>query len=258
MPDYQTTRALLAASALVGTAILLRRMLRKDLRPSLKLTYFDMPGFGDHVRLTLAVGGIVFEDERIDYAEVARRRATGELPFGQVPVVSIDGHVYAQSNALLRYFGRLAGLYPEGVNQLRCDMAVEAWMDVDTKLVPQHYKCALSRSPNDGKPRVPLSDSQQADVAHELNQDALPTMLVRIGKVLKASNGPWYCGEVLTIADIKSYVVVTGLSNGSYAGGIDSAVLDGCPELREHAARVGALPAVRRWVEAHVVDSDTK
>ena len=254
MPESYTA-ALLAASALAGTALLLRRQ-REKRRPSLKLTYFDIPGFGDHVRLTLAVGGIEFQDERIDYAEVSRRRATGELPFGQVPVVYIDGHVYAQSNALLRYFGRIAGLYPEGVNQLRCDMAIEAWMDVDAKLMPQHYKCALSRSPNDGKPRVPLSDSQQADVARELNDDALPTMLTRIGKVLRASSGPWYCGDVLTIADLKSYVVVTGLINGNYACGIDPAVLDGCPELQEHAARVGAHPAVRRWVEARVMDAD--
>ena len=46
-------------------------------------------------------------------------------PFGQVPVLEIDGVAFSQSAALLRYAGRQAGMYPDGLLQLRVDM-VEA------------------------------------------------------------------------------------------------------------------------------------
>ena len=73
-------------------------------------------------------------------------------------------------------------------------------------------------------------------------------MLGRIGAVLRSTDGPWFCGHVLTICDLKSYVIVTGLDAGSYVSGVERTVLDGCPELRDHAKRVAALPAIRAWL----------
>jgi glutathione S-transferase len=34
------------------------------------------------------------------------------MPFGQVPVLEVDGHFLAESYAILRYAGGLAGLVP--------------------------------------------------------------------------------------------------------------------------------------------------
>ena len=51
--------------------------------------------------------------------EVARRRAAGALPFGQIPVAAIDGRVFAQSNALLRYFGREVELVGATTRRIR-------------------------------------------------------------------------------------------------------------------------------------------
>jgi len=140
---------------------------------SIKLTYFDIPGFGDPLRLTLAVGGIAFEDERLPadaagYAEVARRRAAGTLPFGQVPVAEIDGRVYAQSNALVRYFGRLAGLYPDGVDQLQCDMVRQTlrWKH-DSPLL---YLCGHTRVSTDGSYRTSTRAHTHTN-RHELSRN---------------------------------------------------------------------------------------
>ena len=48
------------------------------------LTVLFAKGLAEPVRLALAVGEIAFEDRRVGYDEVARMRAAGELPFGQV------------------------------------------------------------------------------------------------------------------------------------------------------------------------------
>ena len=275
-------RPLLAVTAGLAAAAatrLVRRFLSTSAPPKLKLTYFDFPGLGDRLRLTLAVGGIDFEDERLQpgevgQAEVGRRRAALELPFGQVPVVTgINGRTYGQTNALLRYFGRRAGLYPDGLDGLQCDMVLavaehfphshshsgwtawlrpaqvlEAFADIDARLLPQHYGAVMSRSPSTGKPQVPLSAEQRVEVARRLNADVLPTMLCRVEAVLQATNGPWYCGDRLTICDIVSLSVVDGMSDGSYVPGVERSVFDGCPALLEHAERVRALPAVAQWI----------
>ena len=77
----------------------------------LKLTYFDFHGGrGEPARLALFIGGIAFEDDRVKPADWARRKS--ETPFGALPVLEVDGQTVAQSNAINRYVGKLADLYP--------------------------------------------------------------------------------------------------------------------------------------------------
>merc|ERR1712065_84472 len=48
-------------------------------------------------------------------AEFGAAKADGSLPYGSLPVFTPAGSdmVYGQSNAILRYVGKLTGLYPE-------------------------------------------------------------------------------------------------------------------------------------------------
>ncbi|KAJ0402226.1 hypothetical protein ATCC90586_002207 [Pythium insidiosum] len=102
--------------------------------PKIKLTYFDLDGRGSAVRAALHVAGIPFEDERIPFDETAVRaalhvagipfederipfdetfqRIRDKFPFGKVPVLQVDGESIAESQAMLRFVGRLGGLYP--------------------------------------------------------------------------------------------------------------------------------------------------
>lgn len=68
-----------------------------------------------------------YEDKRISFPEFGALKASGVFPFGSVPVLDIDGERFAQSCAILRYVGKLAGLYPEDpVAALRVDMALDS------------------------------------------------------------------------------------------------------------------------------------
>jgi glutathione S-transferase len=90
--------------ALASWAWAARRERRKR-PPKLVLTYLDIKGFAEAVRLAFAVGGIEFEDVRVGYTDVQALRAAGKLPTGQVPVLEVDGVAYGQSAAILRYAG---------------------------------------------------------------------------------------------------------------------------------------------------------
>ena len=56
-----------------------------------------------------------FADQRVTFDTFRGMKASGELPYGTLPVLVVDGaqkRTIAQSNAILRYAGKLGGLYP--------------------------------------------------------------------------------------------------------------------------------------------------
>ena len=76
-----------------------------------KLTYFDIDGGrGEVTRIALHAAGIEFEDHRLSFPEFAEARKS--MRFNAVPVLEVDGEEISQSDAMSRYVGRLAGLYP--------------------------------------------------------------------------------------------------------------------------------------------------
>ena len=101
--------------------------------PTYKLTYFDFDGGrGEPVRIALHAAGIPFEDERLSFEDFGKMRHG--LRFNSLPVLEIDGNPITQSNAISRYVGKMAGLYPEDdLQALYCDEAMEAvakdWLD---------------------------------------------------------------------------------------------------------------------------------
>ncbi|CAD5222123.1 unnamed protein product [Bursaphelenchus xylophilus] len=76
-----------------------------------KLTYFDARGLAEPARLILNYAGVKFEDERIAPGPENLNPIRDQLPFGQVPVLTIDGKTkIAQSLAIFRFLGRRHGL----------------------------------------------------------------------------------------------------------------------------------------------------
>jgi hypothetical protein len=89
------------------------------------------------IRLAFAIGGVDFDDVRISREEFHAQKAQGAYPFGQLPVMEVDGKLVSQSQALLRYAGKLAGLYPsDPVQALLVDEMIGAVEDVIQATVP--------------------------------------------------------------------------------------------------------------------------
>lgn len=97
----------------------------------LKLTYFnDGKGRNELTRLIFAVGSIPYEDELIDYPTFKSLRDSGKLPFGQVPILTVDGRVFGQSCSIAHYAAKISGLYPsDPLDALEADGVVDSWRD---------------------------------------------------------------------------------------------------------------------------------
>ena len=81
--------------------------------PAPKLYYFDFPGKAGGLRLAAAHGGLEIEDHRFkDRDELTAMKESGELPYGQVPALKVEGKILGQSSAIMRFIGKQTGLYP--------------------------------------------------------------------------------------------------------------------------------------------------
>ena len=83
------------------------------------LYYFKIPFWRAEVtRLSLYISDIPFNDHRIEGDEYDEFKKTGKLPngkiapFKQLPVLEVDGKIFAQTGAIARFCGKLSGLYP--------------------------------------------------------------------------------------------------------------------------------------------------
>ena len=83
---------------------------------ALRLRYFPFAGRAGAIRDALRIGNVRFDDVHVPLDRFSEQKAAGELPFGSLPVLDVDDGERrtsaAQSNAILRFVGRLTGLYP--------------------------------------------------------------------------------------------------------------------------------------------------
>ena len=197
----------------------------------LKLTYFDFHGGrAEPARLALHIGGIAFEDHRFAYPEFAEVRKS--TPLGQVPTLQVDGIQVTQCDAILRYVGKLAGLYPADPFQaLLCDEVTYVVEETNVKFGPTF------RMTGDA-----LKEARTA-----LVNDVLPVYLGWLQNQLQAHGGEYFADNRLTIADLKVFVDMRGLN----AGRLDHVPADIvevlAPALNAHMRRIAQIPAVAQY-----------
>lgn len=199
--------------------------------PQLKLTYFDFHGGrAEPVRLALHIGGVAFEDYRFAHAEFAEVRKT--TPFGQVPTLQVDGVQVTQCDSILRYAGRLAGLYPTDAYQaLLCDEVMYVVEEAGVKLGPSFR----------------MTGEAQKEARTALVTGSMPVYLAWLQKQLLAHGGEYFADNRLTVADLKVFVDVRGLNSGRLDHVPTDLVERVAPALNAHMQRIAQIPAVAQY-----------
>ncbi|KAK5970795.1 Glutathione S-transferase [Trichostrongylus colubriformis] len=72
-----------------------------------KLTYFDGRGAAEVIRQLFVLAGQEYKDVRLTHEEWPKHKA--EMPFGQLPVLEVDGKQLPQSFAIVRFLARKFG-----------------------------------------------------------------------------------------------------------------------------------------------------
>ncbi|XP_039756717.1 glutathione S-transferase 2-like isoform X2 [Pararge aegeria] len=152
--------------------------------PKIAVYYFPLKALGEGIRLLLAYGGEEFEDCRITKEEWADVKPT--MPFGQMPILEIDGKKYAQSSAIVRYLGRKYGLVGKNIEEdFEIDQNIEFFTDIRTKAGSVFHE-------QDEKVKA----SKQA----ELEKNYYPVALKKLDEIITKNKGHMAIGK-LTWAD---------------------------------------------------------
>jgi prostaglandin-H2 D-isomerase / glutathione transferase len=206
--------------------------------PKLALIYFDFDGSrGEAARLAMHLAGIPFEDRRIPRREWAAVR--DKYPFQALPVLEVDGTQLAQSNAINRYVGKLAGLYPKDDWQAaRVDELMDAIEDITAKI---------------GATFVLEGEARQK-AREALAAGPLARYLQQFEARLKAGGGEWFAENRLTVGDLKCYLFTRWLKSGALDH-IPADVVDRqAPLLAKHLERVKTQPKIAAYYAARAVN----
>ncbi len=199
--------------------------------PQLKLTYFDFHGGrAEPIRLALAIGGVAFEDHRFGPADFPEVRKT--TPFGQVPTMHVDGVQVTQCDSMLRYAGKLAGLYPtDAMQALLCDEVMYVVEEAGYKLGPTFR----------------MTGDEQKAARLALVNGSMPVYLAWLQARLQAQGGEYFADKRLTVADLKVFVDVRALNSGRFDHVPKDLVENVAPALNAHNQRVAQHPGVAAY-----------
>jgi len=195
-----------------------------------KLTYFDFDGGrAEPVRIAFHAAGIAFEDHRISFPEFGAMRSTTR--FSCVPVLEIDGVAVTQSNAMLRYVGKMAGLYPEDdLQAMYCDEAMGAIEDLLHHIVHTF-----------GLEGEPLKLARQ-----ELVDGWLSIYIKGLAELLQRG-GDYFADNRITVADLKVSMQTGSLLAGTLDHVPTDLVQRLAPGLVAHNERVQSDPLVSAY-----------
>uniref|UniRef100_A0A6M2DQM2 glutathione transferase n=1 Tax=Xenopsylla cheopis TaxID=163159 RepID=A0A6M2DQM2_XENCH len=194
--------------------------------PTYKLTYFDVKGIGEPLRLLLSYGGVSFEDVRITFEQWPSVKP--KTPFGVMPVLEIDGKELHQSLALGRYLGKQFGL--GGKNALE-DLEIDAIVDT---LNDFRYKLTMAFWESD--------EDLKKKKMKEVQDTLIPFFTEKFEKIAKANNGHLALGR-LTWAD---FVFAGVIEYMSFISQTD--FLGKFPGLKSIYNNVATLPKVKEWI----------
>lgn len=209
-----------------------------------KLSYFDCRGRAELTRILFAYGGIEYEDDRVKRADMAELKAKGVLPFGQFPVLSIDGGpCYSQSYAIAKYAAKIVGLMPPNPEaQLACDMIILTTEDVRSKLIPIRYSGKVG--------------DERLELYANFYKNVLPGFLANFEKQLAGRQ--YFVGDSLSVADIAVFNMCLYLTfpccevqaADASAKQEQETCLDAFPAIRALKKKVESVPGIASWLDA--------
>jgi glutathione S-transferase len=183
----------------------------------IKLVYFQgLKGRAGAITDAFQIGKIPYEYEGVDFPTFGAQKAAGRFPLGSVPVIQVgDSELIPQSNAILRFAGRRAGLYPDDlVDALKVDAILDSTEE------------SLKNLSNRGN-----GPEELKAIREKISAEDIPKFFRYFEKVAPAE-GDFLVGQKHTVADLKLYHLIALLQSGR----LDHLTLD-----------LAAYPKVHGW-----------
>lgn len=242
--DTRTTTALVAVgtgvialgSFLVGRYLVPSKNKRKV--KHYKLTYFHLQARGEVSRLLFHAADVDFEDvrfpmsESFEHAEMVRDKHQNpeKYPWGQLPTLTIDGEILAQSHAIERYLARQFDLMgADDLEAAQIDGVMEAMDDVTNNFVKVRFG-------------TPEEQKRSAFVEHYEKFDRTFT---RLEDMLNDSGNGFLMPSGFSLADLSVYQWIHTCA----VDDLLQKVYNNHPRLEEHRKNVEQIPAIAKYLK---------
>ncbi|MEM1314126.1 MAG: glutathione S-transferase family protein [Pseudomonadota bacterium] len=189
-----------------------------------RLTYFASRGRAETTRWMLAACGIPFENVGLtEPEELEALRATGKLPFDQLPLLELDGGRYSQTSAMIRLLARRGDMYGDADEE-------RALIDMVAGAVADFVEPAIGFS---------FQPTPEAALA------GMGRAMAKFGprfEALLSDGRDHVAGGRLSFADVVLAEATTHYTER------DPRLFDAAPRLAAHRDRVCALPGLAAYL----------
>lgn len=171
--------------------------------PKLKLTYFNIQGVAERIRLAYVLAGLPFEDDRINFSQWGELKPT--TPYGQLPTLTInDGEPIAQSLAMSMLAAEYCEtLYPnDAASRLKVNEVLGLAGDLDKSWTPCLYMGMMPQKFGypEGSNRTKEGKERTKKLRENFAAGDLRKFLEYYTKLLNKT-GAFFCGDKPTLAD---------------------------------------------------------
>merc|ERR1712183_1160053 len=204
--------------------------------PVLKLYYPDFPFWRAEVcRLALHLGKVPFEDVRAKTPEErAAFKESGLAPFGQVPILEVDGKVIAQTGAIARYCGKQGGFYPrdDDFAAAKIDEIIDTATDI-TMAVGKTFG---------------MQGEEKVAARKTLAEITLPKFTTGLERIMQENGATgFFVGDKMTIADLAMWRPWGWLTGGLVVG-LPADLLAPTPLLLANFKAMDNEPRIKEWM----------
>ena len=215
---------------------------------AIKLTYFDIEGAAEPVRLALTLTETSFEDDRVKFENWPALKATTK--YGQLPVMKIGEDTVVQSGAMLRHIGRNYGggkLYPsEPKAVLETEEVLGLIEDFNRAWTPCLYigmRPAAFGYPEDFT-KTDAGKATMKALRESFLKETLPTYMKHF--TAQIGSRKFLLGDEPTVADCLLFPNLRKFQRG-FIDHVPADSLDQYTEIAAYIQRVKDIPAIAKW-----------
>jgi glutathione S-transferase len=204
----------------------------------LELVYFSVRARSEVICMCLRYGAVPYTCKSVSewYGQGWGLGVKEKTPWGQVPILFVDGEPLAQSGSIVRYAASLSGLTPtDAFEAAKCDAIFEVTQD-----------CSWLN------PIINVFKGDQFAEKKAAVAESMPAVLGRLSSHLK--NGPFFLGEKPYYCDLAVFHIC------SHVELLDAQLLEPYANLKAHMSAVAGLQGVKEYIAERpdCVDIGTK
>uniref|UniRef100_A0A914W1U6 glutathione transferase n=1 Tax=Plectus sambesii TaxID=2011161 RepID=A0A914W1U6_9BILA len=197
--------------------------------PHYKLTYFNMMGRAEPMRLMFAYAGVPYEDNRIEKEQWPALKS--HMPNGQIPVLEVDGKQLSQSMAISTFLAKKFGLDgKDDWESAKVQEMLGALDDVKLKFRPWMME---------------QDANKKAEIFKTVLTETIDPYLERLSETLKKNGSGYFVGQKPTQVDFHLFHIFNWWQQANIA----TESVKKHPELVAFTEKMGTNPKIKQWLE---------